>query len=641
MMRAISGVLALLGAAVFALAQAQEPSAGWPVYGGSPGGGHFSPLAQITAANVGQLREEWVYRTGDYSPAAPGLRATTFEATPILVDGTLYFCTPYNRVIALTAATGRLVWSHEPSPRLDRAYDREHSLICRGVAYWQELAPNASLPCQQRIFQGVLDGRLEALDARTGRLCEDFAAGGTIDLNTLDNGSVGVGRVDITSPPVVYEDLVIVGSAIADNQAVNMPSGFVRAFDARTGQERWHWSPIPPALRNQTGAANVWAPMAIDPARGILFAPTTSPSPDYWGGLRVDPLPGADALVALDARTGAPRWQFQTVHHDLFDYDLPAQPTLVEVRRDGRAIAAVAQPTKTGFLWVLDRETGAPVFPVVERPVPASDVPGEHAAPTQPMPSLPPPLALQRVTDAEVWGLTPLDRNACLARVHALRNDGMFTPPSLRGSLVLPYAGGGSNWGGMAYDPRAHIAIVNVMNIAGYVRLFPSGEYARLKRAGGDEVAPMVGAPYAMQRGVLLSPLGIPCTRPPWGTIAAVDLDTGAIRWQRPFGRQPIGAFGLAAPAAWGAPNLGGAVVTGGGLIFIAATPDGMFRALDLQTGATLWEHKLPFPGVATPMSFQARDGRQFVVIAAGGSSLLGSPIGDALVAFALPPAGP
>jgi quinoprotein glucose dehydrogenase len=214
----------------------------------------------------------------------------------------------------------------------------------------------------------------------------------------------------------------------------------------------------------------------------------------------------------------------------------------------------------------------------------------------------------------------------------------MFTPPSLRGSLVLPYAGGGSNWGGMAYDPRSHIAILNVMNIPGYVRLFPSGEYARLKRAGGDEVAPMIGAPYAMQRGVVLSPLGIPCTRPPWGTIAAVDVDTGAIRWQRPFGRQPIGALGLTTPEAWGAPNLGGALVTGGGLIFIAATPDGMFRALDLHTGATLWEHKLPFPGVATPMSFQAADGRQFVVIAAGGSSLLRSPIGDALMAFALPP---
>jgi quinoprotein glucose dehydrogenase len=396
------------------------------------------------------------------------------------------------------------------------------------VSYWQESAPDPTKPCQTRIFQGVQDRRLESLDARTGQRCPDFAAGGTINLNKMD--SVGVGEVNVTSAPLVFEDLLIVGSAISDNHAVNMPSGFVRAFDARTGQERWHWSPIP----------------EVDTARGILYAPTTSPSPDYWGGLRTDPLPGVDAIVALNARTGELLWQFQTVHHNLFDYDLPAQPTLIDVKRNGQDIPAVAQPTKTGFLWVLNRETGQPLFPVVEHPVAQSDVPGEHSSLTQPVPLLPPPLALQRVTDSDVWGITPLDRDACLRRIHALRNDGLFTPPSLRGSIVVPYFGGGSNWGGMGYDPQAHLAILNVMNIPGYVRLFQSGEFAALRRAGGpDEVAPMIGAPFGMQRGLVLSPLGVPCTRPPWGTISAVDLDSGEIRWQHRLERSRPGSSAL------------------------------------------------------------------------------------------------
>ncbi len=617
--------------------RAEDAGTGWPAYGGAQGGGHYTPLAQIDAANVGRLQQAWEYRTGDFSPGAPGHRATTFEATPILAHDTLYFCTPYNRVIALEAATGKALWTHEPEPKLDRAYDQQHSLICRGVSYWEEPSSDASKPCRSRIFQGVLDGRLEALDARTGRLCADFAAGGTIKLNAMDNG--GVGAVNVTSAPVVFEDLVIVGSAVGDNHRTNMPSGFVRAFDVRTGEERWHWSPIPEALRNRVGAGNVWAPMSVDIERGILYAPSTSPSPDFWGGLRTEPLPGVDALVALNVRTGAVIWQYQTVHHDLWDYDLPAQPTLVDIHRGGRTIPAVAQPTKTGFLFVLNRETGEPLFPVVERGVPVSTVAGEHAAATQPAPLLPRPVARQGLTLDDVWGITPIDRAACVARIRALRNDGFFTPPSLRGSVEIPWAAGGTNWGGMGYDPRSHLAILNAMNIAGYVRLFPSRDVERLRQSipPGAELAPQIGAPFAMERGLLLSPLGIPCSRPPWGVISAVDLDTGEVRWQHPFGAAPVGVLGLRAPAKWGAPNLGGPLVTASGLTFIGATSDGLFRAIDTWTGDVLWEHALPFPGAATPMSFQAADGRQFVVIAAGGSILLQSPIGDALVAFALP----
>jgi len=610
---------------------------GWPVYGGSPGGGHFTALTQIDAGNVAQLQPAWTYNTGDFSAGAPGHRATTFEATPILADDLLYVCTPYNRVIALQADTGKAIWTHEPEPKLDRAYDKQHSLICRGVSHWSEPQPDASKPCQSRIFQGVLDGRLEALDARTGRLCADFGIGGTINLNDLDNG--GVGDVNLTAAPVIFEDMVIVGSAISDNHQTNMPSGFVRAFDVRTGQERWHWSPIPESARDRVGAGNVWSAMSVDAARGILYAPTTSPSPDFWGGLRGEPLPAVNAIVALNIRTGELIWQYQTVHHDLWDYDLPAQPTLVDVHRDGKTIAAIAQPTKTGFLFVLDRETGEPLFPVVERGVPRSTVRGEHEAATEPAPLKPPPLASQGLPREDIWGITPLDRMACISRIAALRNDGFFTPPSLQGSIEFPWAAGGSNWGGMAYDPRAHLAIVNAMNIAGYVRLFPAVEFQRRKQEavpGGPEIAPQFGAPFGMERGLVLSPLGIPCNRPPWGTISAVDLDTGALRWQHPFGAAPM-ALGLHAPAKWGAPNLGGPLVTASGLVFIGATSDGKFRALNAWTGDVLWEYDLPYPGAATPMSFQTRDGRQFVVIAAGGSILLQSPIGDALVAFALP----
>ena len=615
-----------------------QDGGGWPVYGGSQGGGHYTALSQINAGNVAELEPAWIYHTGDFSPGAPGHRATTFEATPILAEDRLFFCTPYNRVIALEAATGKAIWSHEPEPKLDRAYHEQHSLICRGVSYWSEPQPDPSKPCQSRIFQGILDGRLEALDARTGRLCADFGASGTIKLNGLDNG--GVGDVNLTAAPLVFEDMVIVGSAISDNARTNMPSGFVRAFDARTGRERWHWSAIPQEARNRVGAGNVWSAMSVDAERGILYAPTTSPSPDFWGGLRTDPLPAVNAVVALKVRTGELVWQYQTVHHDLWDYDLPAQPTLVDVHRNGRTIAAIAQPTKTGFLFVLNRETGEPLFPTVKRGVPRSTVKGERESSTQPTPLLPPPLAHQGLLREDIWGITPLDRMACIARIDALRNDGFFTPPSVEGSVEIPWAAGGTNWGGMAYDPRAHLAILNAMNVVGYVRLLPESEFQLRKRQGappGVELAPQTGAPFGMERGLVLSPLGIPCNRPPWGIISAVDLDTGEIRWQHPFGAAPI-AFGLQAPAKWGAPNLGGPLVTASGLVFIGATSDGKFRALNVWTGDVLWEYDLPTPGAATPMSFQTKDGRQFVVIAAGGSILLQSPIGDALVAFALPP---
>lgn len=634
---AAAALLAL--AAALPAARAEQP--GWPAYGGGPGGGQYSPADRITPANVHRLELAWSFRTGDFSDGGPGARATTFEANPILADGRLYICTPYNRVIALAPESGEPLWSFEPDPPLARDYDQQHSLICRGVSYWQA-ADAGEAECDRRILAPVLDGRLLALDARSGRPCPGFGQDGSIDLNA--GGTPARGVVNATSPPAIFEDLVIVGTAIGDNQRTDMPHGAVRAYDVRSGALRWSWDPIPPALAAQTGAANAWAPLSLDAARGILYVPTGSPSPDYWGGFRTggslpqDAIDATNAVVALDARTGQRLWARQIVRHDLFDNDLPAQPALTSVRRNGREIPALVQATKMGQLWVLDRLTGAPLFPVHERAVPQSDVAGESSAATQPVPVLPAPIADQGFAPRDAWGLTPLDRDWCAETVRQLRADGLYTPPSLRGSVQRPFFGGGSNWGGIAIDPVRRLAIGNTINLAQWVRLIPQEvlDSDAPGRLGAGERARQRGAPYGMRRGVLLSPLGIPCNPPPWGLLTAVDLDTGEQRWQVPFGRVPLFA-GLYGPSHWGGPNLGGPIATAGGLVFIAATMDARIHAINSWTGETLWQHELPFDGVATPMTFVSpKDGRQYVVIAAGGSALLRKPLGDALVAFRL-----
>lgn len=599
----------------------------WPDYGNDPGGSRHSPLDQIHAANVDDLTVAWTYRSGDFSNGENDTTATTFEATPVLDDGRLFFCTPYNRVIALDAAKGTEIWTWEPDPPLDRDYNLQHSLICRGVAVWRSTDEGV---CSTRVFEGILDGRLAALDADTGQPCTDFGDGGIVDLNSFDNH--GRIPVNMTSAPVIWNDLVIVGTAIGDNIENDLPDGIVRAFDVRTGREVWSWDPIPVDQRNTTGAANAWAPLSVDPERDLVFVPTGSPSPDYFGGLRQGAIPDANAVVALDAATGAKRWSFQTIHHDLFDFDVPAQPTLVDVRRDGRTIPAVVQATKTGYLFVLDRETGDPLFPVVERPVPRSWVPGETAAPTQPMPLLPPPLFDQGMAPRDAWGITPIDRAWCADAIADMRADGLFTPPSLEGSVQRPFYGGGSNWGGVAFDPASRLVIVNGMNLTQWVRLIPR---ERDREPGEGELGLQKGTPYAMRRGLLMSPLGVPCNAPPWGTLAAIDIDTGQIRWQVPLGRTPAGFLGIETPASWGAPNLGGPIVTAGGLVFIAATADARIRAFNVWTGAEVWTHDLPYAGVATPMTYEI-DGEQYVVIAAGGSKVLQSESGDVLMAFKL-----
>jgi quinoprotein glucose dehydrogenase len=649
MKNAILFIAALLvcGCLAWPLSSPSTPDE-WPTYGNDSGGSRYSPLAQIDRQNVTRLRAVWTYRTGE--PAGTGSASQkAFEATPLMVEGTLFFSTPYNRVIALDAETGAERWSYDP--KVDRGR-RIALAISRGVSTWLDDAAPAGRACRRRIFLGTIDARLIALDAATGVPCAEFGRGGAVDLSTGINVSDARCCYQVTSPPAVAGLIVVVGSAIGDNRAVDAERGVVRAFDARTGSVVWSWDPIPtresdPARVTwageswrRTGAANVWSLMSVDAGRGLLFLPTSSPSPDFYGGERLGANAYANSVVALRAATGEVVWHFQVVHHDLWDYDVPAQPSLIDVPRDGRMIPAVAVATKMGHLFVLDRETGAPLFPVEERPVPQSTVPGEVASSTQPFPVRPRPLAPSRLTADDAWGITSEEREACRARIAPLRSEGLFTPPSIEGTIVFPGFGGGLHWGSLSYDPTRHLLIVNTNRLAFAVTLVPRARYEQERAAvaahPGREIGPQRGTPYGMHREPLLSPRGIPCNPPPWGALAAVDLGTGDVRWEVPLGTSPEIA-GLPAAQAWGSFNYGGALTTAGGLVFIAAARDTALRAFDVETGQVLWTGELPASAQATPMTYRVRSGKQFVVIAAGGHSALGSKMGDYVVAFTLP----
>ncbi len=629
--------------------------ADWPVTEGAPGGGRFSPLTEITRENVTQLRIAWTYRHGDFWKGSFPLRVnrgSAFESTPIVVDGRLFFTTPRNRVIALDPETGRELWTFDPELEGGRAY--ANMWINRGVAYWRD-GGGASGPCTRRIFLATLDARLFAIDAATGRPCTDFGAGGHVDLRAGVAPLYDDWEYNVTSPGTVVGDVIVVGSSIADTLRPDAPPGDVRAFDVRSGALRWTFHTIPhpgepghetwETGTRLTGAANVWSTITADLDRGLVFLPVSTPSPDYYGGDR----PGAnlysDSVVALDARSGERRWHFQAVHHDLWDYDLAAPPVLVTLERDGKAVDAVAQATKHGFVFVLDREMGAPLFPVEERPAPRSDLPGERAWPTQPVPLAPPPLVPQRLDENSLYAPTPEHLEACRARLAELRNDGLFTPPSLRGSVLYPFAGGGANWSGAAWDPDRQLLVVPVQNLAQVIRLVKVAEHAS---GGGADVKPLRG--FGLRnlwflltgRGTgeryWLSPIsgrtlfqhdGLPCNRPPWGLLIGVDLARGTIAWSASTStgdRDPGGA------------SYGPALATESGLVFHAGTERPVLRVHDATTGERIATFELPAGLHAGPISYRPRPGgKQFLVIAPGGHVGIGSPLGDSVIAYTLP----
>jgi quinoprotein glucose dehydrogenase len=616
---------------------------GWPAYGGDVGGHRYSRASQISPDNVGNLAPAWLYRTGDMANRPSAMREAASEGTPILVEGTLVFCTPFNEVIALDPGTGEERWRFDPEISLEQ--NPANAYVCRGVSYWRDA--EVAGQCASRILMGTNDARVVAIDARSGERCADFG----------DNGEVRVdpgmelwwpGEFQITSPPVIVGDTVIVGSAIGDNARVAAPAGSVRAFDVRTGAARWDFDPIPRTPSDsgrdswrgeyppQEGHANVWAPMSVDVERGLVFLPTTSPSPDFFGGLRPGDNRHANSVVALYAETGEIAWSFQTVHHDIWDYDLPAQPGLYSVWKDGRLHDVVAQVTKTGMVFVLDRDTGEPFLPVEERAVPQSAIAGEVLSPTQPFP-VTPAIVPQSVSADEAFGITWFDRRACRNRIQESVSEGIFTPPSAQGTLLTPFTGGGANWGGAAFDPARNLLVINMSNLVHQVTLFPADQVEEMRQVFHDqEVSPQEGAPYGMKRQVLLSPMGLPCNAPPWGVIAGVDLASGEIVWRKTIGTTEDFSPGPAFKV--GTPNVGGPIVTASGLVFIGATMDDYLRALDVASGEELWRGRLPAGGQATPMTYEWK-GRQYVVIYAGGIARNGTRLGDNVIAFALPAA--
>jgi quinoprotein glucose dehydrogenase len=562
----------------------------------------------------------------------------------------MYLSTPLGRVIALDPATGAERWVFDP--RLDR-HINFGDFTNRGVSTWVDAAARPNARCRRRIFIAVIDARLIALDARDGRPCTDFGTNGTVDLRVgLRNPPFETAEYEITSPPAIIGGLVVLGSAVADNNRVDAASGEVRAFDARTGTLRWTWDPVPqrptdPAYTtwigqraHTTGAANAWSVIVADTVRGLIFVPTGSPSPDYYGGERRGDNRYANSIVALRASTGEVLWHFQTIHHDLWDYDNASPPALTTIRVDGREVDVVVQATKSGMMFVLDRVTGKPMFPVEERPVPRSTVPGEEASPTQPFTVRTPPLSPHSFRLNEVWGTTPADREACLEAIAPLRNEGIFTPPSLEGTLVIPSNIGGAHWGGVAIDPSRQLAIVPVNRLPAVVQLIPAEgvnpDSMRIARERfGFEYTRMRGTPFVMRRRILRAPSGLPCSPPPFGTLVAVSLTTGERVWEVPLGTiSALAGEGAQVPANWGSPTLGGPIVTAGGLVFIAATLDRSIRAFDVDTGRELWRGDLPVSGKATPMTYRV-NGKQYVVVSAGGGGVWGR--GDWVVAFALP----
>lgn len=622
-------------------AGAQEGS--WGYYGQDAGGRRYSSLKQINDNNVAQLKVAWTYRTGELAKyeGTHAMEKAAFETTPVLIGRTLYLSTPSDRVIAVDAATGAQRWVYDPNVDLHSGYSEISS---RGVAAWPAGGAKAS-----RIFIGTIDGRLIALEAATGRPAADFGKEGMVDLRA------GLGAdIAETSPPLVAGDLVVVGSSLGDNQRFDYPPGVVRAYDVRSGRPVWSWNPVPtdPAdsayaswrgpKAHQTGGANAWSILSADPARDLLFVPTTCPSPDYYGGERKGSNLYANSIVALRASTGRRVWSFQVVHHDLWDFDIAAQPMLIDIDRGGKKVAAVVVGTKMGHIYVLDRETGESLFPIEERPVPASTVPGEEAWPTQPFPVLPAPLGIQGLSVADAWGPTAEDAEEARRRIGHYRSQGPFTPPSPEGSIMAPGNVGGIHWGGMCYDPVSGWMFTNINCIPAIIRMIPRDSLDIAERQDAAvlraETGRQLGTPYVMKRDYLfkIDQRGIVMqVRPPWGTLAAIDLHTGNKQWEVPLGYMMDPAKYPGAEK-WGSLNFGGAIVTAGNCIFVAASLDGHFRAFDRRTGAVLWEYALPAGGQATPMTYSL-DGKQYVVIAAGGHGKLRTKQGDYVVAFALP----
>ncbi|WP_345816522.1 glucose/quinate/shikimate family membrane-bound PQQ-dependent dehydrogenase [Paraburkholderia sp. PREW-6R] len=678
----INGTLSSASGTPAATANGIDPS-DWPAYGRTQEGTRYSPLQQITPDNVKNLQVAWTFRTGDMKGPNDPVEITN-EVTPIKIGDLLYLCSPHQILFALDAKTGALKWKFDPRLKNDPSFQH---VTCRGVSYVDLSAnaataqpatpasdaaaptteaaapasdaaasatPAATAPaeaaCTRRIFLPVNDGHLYALDAQTGQRCAGFANNGDLDLQHAQPVTTP-GMYEPTSPPVVTATTIIVAGAVEDNFSTREPSGVIRGFDVRTGALQWAFDPgaqdpnrIPgPGEHYTIGSPNSWAPAAYDAKLDIVYLPMGVTTPDIWGGYRTpDQERYASGLLALHASTGKFAWFYQSVHHDLWDMDQPSQPTIADITgKDGKTVPVVYAPAKTGNLFVLDRRTGVPVVPAPETPVPQGAAPGDHVAPTQPFSELTyRPKKL--LTDADMWGATMYDQLVCRVMFHKLRYEGTFTPPSEQGTLVFPGNLGMFEWGGIALDTDRQIAVANPIALPFVSRLIPRGPGNPMQpvpgaKGSGTEagIQPQYGVPFGVTLNPFLSPFGLPCKQPAWGYISAIDLKTNEIVWKKRIGT-PRDSSSIPLPFKLGMPMLGGPIVTAGGVAFIGATADNYIRAFNVNNGDQLWEARLPAGGQATPMSYSI-NGRQYIVIAAGGHGSFGTKLGDYVIAYALP----
>jgi quinoprotein glucose dehydrogenase len=623
----------------YAWATAPMPGADWPAYAGDAGAAHFSTLSQITPANISGLALAWSYHI-DW----PKDRAVALEVTPLKIGDLVYVCLPQNDVVALDADTGAVRWKYSA-----RLRPWSGSTICRGLAYFR--APPATAECPERLLMTSADATLRAIDARTGAACRSFGVDGTVDLLT-GLGEVKKGFYTPTSPPAIVRGVAVVGSGVPDNGELENPSGVVRAFDAVTGKLAWAWDldhpnrhgDPPPGEIYSRNTPNAWGPLSADETLGLVYVPTGNSNPDYYGAHRsAQAEKYSSSIVALDATNGAVRWSFQTVHHDLWDYDVGAQPVLVDVPQGSERVPALIQPTKTGQVFVLDRRDGHPLAKVVERPVPQGAGRGDWTSPTQPFSTGMPQFTGPGLTEADMWGLTPLDSLWCRIKFRAARYDGPMTPPSDHGWIYSTGFLGGIDWGSVSVDAGHDLMIVDSFQMAS------RNYFASVSEFGGDQNAKLPfpyyhqeGSPYfAVYTALFRSPLGMPCQRPPYGMLSAVDLKTHQLLWSHPLGTsRNSGPLKLQLPLdlSMGSPSIGGSLITGSGIVFISATLDQYFRAIDVHSGRQLWQIQLPSAAFANPMTYQSQhSGRQYVVIASGGNSLMAHNQGLAIMAFALP----
>ncbi|PWG03042.1 membrane-bound PQQ-dependent dehydrogenase, glucose/quinate/shikimate family [Sphingosinicella humi] len=652
--RSSAGPLPASFAAPMADPALMQAGADWPAYGGTYSARRYSPLAQITPDNVARLERAWVFNTGELPEDRWGA-----ETTPLKVGDSLYLCTGMGVMIALDPVTGRQRWRYDPQVPEEWI---PYTAACRGVSYYAVPGAGPNSRCAARIIGGTLDGRIIAVDARTGRPCPNFGVNGQVDIKR-GMGPVSPAMVSITSPPTIVRGVIVTGHQVLDGQRRDAPSGVIQGFDAVTGETRWAWDMVnpqwtgdPPAGQMYArGTPNMWTIASGDEQLGLVYLPMGNSTVDYWSSSRrPQENEFATSLVALDVTTGRPRWHFQAVHNDVWDYDFGGQASLVDFPVGQGVVPALVLPSKQGDIYILDRRTGRSLFPVQERPVPQGGVEPAQRSPTQPF-STYHTLAFPKLTERDMWGMSPIDQMVCRIQYRRAVYDGPYTPPRAdRRSIQYPGYNGGTDWGGVAIDPVRGLIIANYNDMPNYVRLVPREEADRLGWAprsearGGDMGSgaegagdPQWGSPYAVDvnAGWRLPFTGLLCKEPPYGGIRAIDLRTGRTIWDRPLGTaRRNGPWGIPSmlPINIGTPNNGGAVVTAGGLIFIAAATDDLIRAIDIRTGKTVWQDALPAGGQAGPMVYEA-NGRQYLVIMAGGHHFMETPIGDEVIAYALP----